>query len=197
MAHVYKKPGTYKVALCRTGFCYDTSFQTITINPKPVANFTTTPVCLGYKFTDKSTIASPGVINSYLWLFGDGDSSRLQSPTHVYKSAGKYNVSLIVTSQSGCKDSITKTEQVYAGPIASLGFNGVSCLNTPVSFTNNTTGAGTISYVWNFGDGDSTTITNPTHTYTNLGTYTVTLRAKSSYGCQSVNNRTNISLCPG
>ncbi len=65
-------------------------------------------------------------------------------------------------------------------------------VNSPATFTNNTTGPGTLSYQWNFGDGSSSTAVNPSYTYSAKGTYTVILTATSSAGCVAADTQTNV-----
>jgi gliding motility-associated-like protein len=123
-------------------------------------------------FTNNST--GPGVL-SWQWDFGDGNTSTLQNPIHTYTVPGSYSVTLIVTSSSGCQDTARTAVPVTIGGITTnfTGPNSV-CTNAVATFTNTSSPSG-ISSFWNFGDGGTSTVTNPTHTYTAPGTYTVTL----------------------
>ena len=117
-----------------------------------------------------------------LWNFGDGNVSSLPNPTHVYQTAGTYTIAQFVNN--GCSfDTMTATIQVYPEPV--VGFNMSSnnvCLNEMVSFIN--ASVNSVNYSWDFGDGNSSTLTNPTHTYITPGSYTVTLYGYSALnGC--------------
>ncbi len=201
--------GTYTYMMIsedNTG-CIDTAIVVVTIVPVPVAGFTFNPNngCAGTNvaFTNTSTGFSAGN-TTYTWNFGDGSpTSSATNPTHVYAAGGSYNVTLTMSNGAGCTDVQTATVTVIPSPVA--GFTGddgdgdmTYCLlpgdpttSETVVFTNTSTGA--VSYVWNFGDGSPTsTLTNPSHTYTAFGTYTVTLTATGANGCTDVITQTVI-----
>ncbi len=175
--HTYTTPGTYTVSLqtqSSGGMCSQTinNFATYIVGGG-VVNFsynqTLCPPFIGY-FTDSSTNAV-----SWLWNFGDGQTSTQQNPTHTYSQTGSYTVSLTTTSADGC--STTAVHQ-YAMNFFSLGaspsghtLDTVPPLN--VQFQANSVGA--TSWLWSFGDGDSSTLENPLHTYTSPGPYTISL----------------------
>jgi len=123
--------------------------------------------------------------DTYLWNFGDGTSSAEKNPVHVYTTQGQYTIALEAKSGSGNTNSsvqyITVLKPDEPLPAVSFSFTVNSqyapCIAT---FTNNTTNA--VSYSWNFGDGNSSTDKNPTHTYANQGQYTVTLEATNADG---------------
>ncbi len=154
----------------------------------PLADFANTAICSGTNviFTD-ATFISGGFINSWLWDFGDGSVSTLQNPTTNYVTSGSYIVELIVTSNSGCTDTITKPVVVNSSPVASFTYALNTTMDT-ASFTNTSSiPFGTIiNWDWDFGDGNFSTIQNPIHDYTSPGTYIVTLTSVSDSGC--VNN---------
>ncbi|MBU0982367.1 MAG: PKD domain-containing protein [candidate division Zixibacteria bacterium] len=160
--------------------------------PAPVANFSGSPTSGTEPLTVAFTDASTGSITSWAWTFGDGGTSTAQNPGHTYTSAGTYNVSLTVTGPGG-SDAETKTGYITVNPCVAptAGFTGSPTsgdypLN--VTFSNSSTGA--TSYAWTFGDGGTSTATNPNHTYTAAGTYTVVLTATNSCG-NDVFTRTN------
>jgi len=107
-----------KLIISSGGLCTDSISMHILVNPSPISDFTmnVNPQYLSvnhFIFTNKTTY--PNLINvTYVWDFGDGDTSSLTNPTHVYKTAGIFAVKLISTSVNGCKDSITKNAQVIA-----------------------------------------------------------------------------------
>jgi gliding motility-associated-like protein len=110
--------GTYQVVVTDANGCTDSTTATVTLDVSPVAGFTENPSSpaqpnVPVTFTNTSTISSGTIVN-YNWSFGDGNSSTTTNPTHTYVSGGIYNVSLIVTSNNGCIDTLTKIYQVYA-----------------------------------------------------------------------------------
>jgi len=108
-AITYTQPGTYTVTLVvrnadgTTGIT-KTNYITVYPSPQPAftTNFTTGCVPVTIQFTDRST-TTVGNIVSWLWDFGDGSTSTAQSPSHTYTATGFYNISLTVTSSTGCK----------------------------------------------------------------------------------------------
>ncbi|MBE0639398.1 MAG: M4 family metallopeptidase [Bacteroidales bacterium] len=166
----------------------------------PVANFSGTPTSgnspLNVSFTNLST-NSPTSCN---WNFGDGSTSTLQNPSHNYASAGYFTVTLTVTNQYGT-DSEIKYNYIHvteAGlpPVANFSGNPTSG-NSPliVTFTNQSTGSPT-SWLWNFGDGSSSTLQNPQHTYTTTGYKTVTMIATNQYGSDTETKTNYIYVSP-
>ncbi len=196
--HMYALAGTYTVTLTVTSNngCSATSTLTVIVNPLPNAAFIANAVCIGVatQFTDQSTISS-GNIQSWSWNFGDVPSgpnnvSTLQNPTHVFTSAGTFVVSLIVTSASGCVDSASVSITVNPLPTALLTANDTDgCSTHCVNFTDlSTVTTGTITqWLWDFGDGNTSTAQNPSHCFSNstqnVVSYTITLTVTTSTGC--------------
>lgn len=153
-----------------------------------LADFSATPTSgcasLLVSFTDNSAGAG---INAWAWDFGDGNTSSAQHPSHTYASAGTYNVSLTATS-SLCSNSTTQSGliSVSATPVAD--FSGTPTTGgTPlgVSFTDLSSG-GPTAWAWDFGDGNTSTLSDPSHTYLSVGIYTVSLTASNACGGDSV-----------
>src|SRR5206468_3144743 len=147
--------------------------------------------CLGFanSFTNTSSGAA-----SYVWNFGDGSTSTDANPTHTYAGIGTYTVKLVAMTSPGCTDSVSHDVKVNTKPTPA--FSGTdACLGFANSFTNTSSGAA--SYMWNFGDGSTSTATNPTHTYGGTGTYTVKLIAMTSSGCtDSVSHDVKVNTHP-
>ncbi|HSY77612.1 MAG TPA: PKD domain-containing protein, partial [Bacteroidia bacterium] len=189
VAHRYAACGTYTPTLVVTssgGCTHDTSI-TVTVNPVPAPSFNATPECKGIAniFTDASTVGCGGTIKSWSWNFGDGvGTSTIQNPTYTYANSGTYNVSLTVTSNLGCDSTITLPVIVYSIPVPSFTDNS-PCVGNPTNFVNTSTVVGgTINAsAWTFGDGGTSTVMNPSHTYAAAGTYPVTLIVTSNFGC--------------
>src|SRR5204862_224600 len=110
----------------------------------------------------------------YSWDFGDGNNSSLQNPSHIYSSANTYNVVLIVSNSFNCTDSIIQSVTVNNAPQVGFTSSGATsgCGSVNVSFINNTTGGSSNSYLWDFGDGNTSAATSPSYTYNVPGTYT-------------------------
>lgn len=118
----------------------------------------------------------------YFWQFGDGGSSIEESPSHLYGSTGQYNANVEVTDTFGCSTICDVVVDIILPPYVYGGFEMVidaQCGSTQVQFTDTSEGNPT-SWVWDFGDGSTlSTDQNPTHTFTGVGPYTVTLAASN------------------
>ncbi len=193
-AAVYVTPGTYTVSLTVSdGANNDTQTQTnyITVFQNPASNFTSTTASgcapLTVCFSDIST-PGDGTINQWLWDFGDGNNSTVQNPCHTFSAAGSYTITLVVTDDNGCSNTFLVNNYVNVSntPVAAFSGGPFGACTPPLSvtFTNNSSGGSApLSYQWDFGDGNSSTGANPTHTYTSLGSFTVTLIATDQNGC--------------
>ncbi len=165
--------------------------QFITIFAQPVVDFSASPRSgcfpLPVQFTDLSTTGN-GTITSWQWDFGDGNFGNTQNPVHTYTAAGNYNVSLVVTNSNGCSRSLTKTQYILIANGTTADFsNSTSNSCTPpvsINFQNLSSGTGVLTYLWNFGDGGTSTLLNPSHNYTSAGSYTVQLIVTNSTGCK-------------
>ncbi|MGO9690240.1 MAG: PKD domain-containing protein, partial [Syntrophobacteraceae bacterium] len=178
--YTYNNAGTYTVLLTvSNGVSSSAQSKTITVNPAiPVANFIASPtsgtVPLAVSFTDSST----GDITGWSWTFGDGGTSTLQNPSHTYSNPGTYTVTLIAIGPGGNSNPQTTSIAVIPPPpVANFSASPTSgAVPLAVQFTDASTGSVT-SWSWSFGDGGTSTIQDPGHTYTNPGTYTATLIA--------------------
>ena len=198
--HLYATPGTYQVTLTTYSSnlaCPDTLSDSITVFPMPFANFSFTDVCLNQamNFNDLSTVSS-GSIASRSWNFGDGTSPNGNAnPSHIYINPGTYNVTLIVTTNSSCKDTITKSVVVHPLPVAQFSRVNV-CDGSVTPFTDLSTILSTDniqSLAWNFGDGSPVfNNQNPQHIYANAGSYAVQLLIASNFGCLDSITKTSI-----
>lgn len=183
-------PGLYSVQTTLMTGCLGPIFYYPLHNyPKPVANFNTgsnNNCGLTVNFNNNSSMSS-GNLATYQWDFGDGTFSTLANPTHTYTSGGTYLVSLIVSSNKGCKDTVVNLVTVNPPPTAAFNYNTI-CQGVPSTFNDvSSIAQGNINqWVWNFGDGSPVSyLQNPTHIYTNAGTYTVTLNITSNKGCSA------------
>ncbi|MBI3501119.1 MAG: PKD domain-containing protein [Bacteroidetes bacterium] len=187
-SYTYSVSGTDSVTLIVTSSigCTDTAYHIVNINPTPAASFTFSVDCQkdSVFFTNTSTIASGNII-SWNWNFGDGDTSALQNPAHNYTATGTYTVTLTVVSDSGCTDIFSDTvapcSHVTAGFISSSSV----CTGQTISFTDISfvmQGDSIVSWNWSFGDGGTDNVQNPSHTYSQSGTDTVSLIVFTNLG---------------
>ncbi len=185
--HTYAAPGTYivKLIILDTAFCNspDSIEKTIRLNPLVKAQFETDPIgCVPFTATFENTSLAG---TDFVWNFGDGTTSTDPSPTHTYTTTGTFNVRLIATDTNTCNRVDTSAFfaiTVVANPTAQFSWQpDPPTENTPVQFTNLSIGA--TSYLWNFGDGDTSTLVNPAHQYNETGTYLAELIAYNEVGC--------------
>lgn len=166
----------------------NTITKQITLVPKPIANFTiaSSQVCAfsNVLFNDQSTAPGDSLV-SWLWAFGDGNSSTAQNAQYSYSTAGNFQLQLFVTNSNGCTDSLAQAMQVLETPLANFSATG-TCLNGTVLFQNLTDslGALVVDYSWFFGNGASSVLPNPSYSYAAIDSiYDVQLIAKSPNGC--------------
>ena len=185
--HTYTQVGTYTVTLKASNGCSDTtSTETIQVFNSPIANFTAVPLtaCIGdsIHFTNQTDTAT-----SLLWNFRDNFTSTLVNPAHAYATAGTYNVQLKAFRQysSGltCLDSISKSITIVAKlpGLFTVTDTVSNCVPFTTTFTNQSLPA-TLT-TWNFGSSGTGTGNTITHTFTQVGTYVVTMNALNPGGC--------------
>jgi PKD repeat protein len=174
-SHTFAFPGSYMVCLIAENSCgyNDTLCQSIAVCQNLAAGYSASSNGLSVDFTDQSGV-NP---ETWTWDFGDGNTSTLQNPAHLYAAAGTYNVCLIVTNACGEAESICQTITVCGLPVADFTFsdNGLE-----VDFTDESDLA--VAWQWIFGDGGTSTQQNPTHVYANGGTYEVCLIVVNNCG---------------
>ncbi|MDQ6814063.1 MAG: PKD domain-containing protein [Bacteroidota bacterium] len=140
-------------------------------------------------FSD-STNGNPRPVTRWKWDFGDNTSDSVKNPLKTYTNPGSYNVKLRAITDVGCVADTTKIISISPRPIARFGVTGTPCINSNLSFSDTSTvSSGTIvKWYWDFGNGKSLVSTNnsaQTSTYSNVGTYTVSLQVETSTGCKS------------
>lgn len=190
--HTYSDTGRYTVTLVINPGqpCTDTIVVTnyITVYgikaalvPSPPQGCS--PLTVAFADSSKSFL---GTVTAWSWKFGNGDSSNLQNPVYTYSTTtatASYQVRLTVRDNHGCVATRNYNFVSVYNPRANFSADSIACPDEPVKFTNSS--VGTNSYEWFFGDGTSSTLTNPTHTYTAPGFYTVTLVARNGpSGCR-------------
>ena len=186
--HTYLKPGSFDVRLIVNGAAgSDTLTQEGFIYayiPSPLARFGAEPLAglapLTVQFTDSST----GPITSWHWNFGDGEGGTIQNPTHIYRTAGSYSVTLTVHGPGGM-DSLLLNDLInVSGSALRALFSAVpreGPLPLAVQFTDASTGQ-ISAWNWDFGDGNVDSAQNPVHTYHTAGNFPVTLTVSGPEG---------------
>jgi trimeric autotransporter adhesin len=173
--------GNYSVMVTGTAGCNATTGINITVNDLPVSRFSKPSynVCSGTNipFVNKSYVSSGSI--HYVWTFGNGDSSKDESPVYAYPAAGKYKIMLMAISASGCASVSVDSVQVL--PVNAsiftathIGFRRMAMLPSDL------TGA---TYTWNFGDNTLGSGQTPVHQYAADGTYQVSLTVSNANGC--------------
>jgi len=185
--HTYTAPGMYAVRVSVTvssGCTHDYAFPDSIRVTRPTADFTapSSTACAPalFQFTDLSS----GAV-AWFWTFGDGTTSTSANPTHIYSVPGDYTVSLAIRDASGCTDTLVKKDYIKVkGTYAYFTLTALeSCMNTFVQFVDSSINA--TSWQWNFGDGHTSTLQNPSHTYVDTGSYIVSLITSDTLGCSS------------
>lgn len=186
--YTFTSSGSFPVVLNLTGTngCVAQISKPISVPVPPTLDFLVSNPCVNSatQFTEVTNTADPAL--SQAWVFGSIGSGTSTPATFNFPTAASYNVKLSSTRQSGCTYTITKAISISTAPVAgftsSIESGGAPL---PVLFTNTSTGAN--SYLWKFGDAQASTstLTNPTFTYTSLGDYSVELSAFNAAGCRS------------
>ena len=191
--HTYYSSGTFTVTLNAANSCTDTSAtDLITVFPKPHAAFSANKysLCKGdtVRFTNQSDSAT-----SYLWQFGDGATSVLLNPVHVYKTSGDYIVMLNTyrLNKPGniCVDSAKQPISILANfPGSFTVSDSISnCAPLSVTFVNNNRPS--VTAAWDFGDGSFASGDSVVHTFTKSGLFNVSLSATVAGGCTYINKK--------
>jgi PKD repeat protein len=162
--YTFDQIGTYDVTHVATDIngCTDTIVQPglVTVIGSLI-NFevASTEGCDTLAVTFQDLTTPPNSVADWLWDFGDGNTSTEENPTHIYQDAGDYDVTLTITDIGGCVSTLTQPSAVNYIPYPVPDFSvdaTVGCMGQPFEFTNNSTG-NAVSYLWNFGDGGTST----------------------------------------
>ncbi|MES2398178.1 MAG: PKD domain-containing protein, partial [Bacteroidota bacterium] len=203
--YLYANSGTYNVSLITTtnNGCNDTIAKNIVVHPLPDPMFYSASVCDGSSayFNDQSTIPTTDTLQSWKWNFGDNSPvSTDQFASHLYAGPGSTLVQLVVVSNFGCVDSITKTAVVNPNPVVNFTANDtVGCELLCVYFMDASsvlTGENA-GWTWNVGDGSQPGAnSNYEHCFANdsvfaPATFDITLTVTSDSGCVSTLSKNN------
>jgi len=188
--HTFTRPGTYTVTMTAYNSCSEiATTETITVLPQPVADFNAdiTLGCAGLAVQFRNT-TQDGF--SYRWDFGDGTTSDEFEPIHTYDGAQEYyTVTLTATNTLGCSIAVIKNQYIHIvlPPVARFNVNPSTVISIPnytFRFEDESTNNPTI-WAWDFGDGTTSSLQNPSHTYADTGSYVVRLRVANQQGCST------------
>jgi PKD repeat protein len=183
ITRTYNNAGAFTVSLTVTkNGCSATEIKNnyVTVN-RAVANFTFTqtshclPITVNYQDNSVNAV-------SWFWEFGDGNTSTLQNPTHTFTSMPTTNVKLTIVDINGCTASRSRSNvKLFKSNFTINKIN--ACVNESVTYTATSLGNVATSWFWDFGDGNTSTLQNPTHTYSQGGAFTITLVSSTTTGC--------------
>ncbi|MBV6485943.1 MAG: hypothetical protein KFKLKKLM_02564 [Flavobacteriales bacterium] len=197
--------GTYEVCMFiedSATSCFNSTCQTITISGSVL------PCNASISYVDNgngnitfinNSVAGSGA--SYGWIFGDGNTSNLENPTHTYTSSGTYFVEFAVMD-TNCIDSAFLAVTVNVNTSCQASISYIDNGNGNITFINNSVAGSGASYGWIFGDGNTSNLENPTHTYTSSGTYFVEFAVMdtncidSAFLAVTVNVNTSCTVVP-
>ncbi len=190
-SHTYGADGTYTVNLTvenNVGCSDDVNFD-VTVYPLPVASFDFDEVCEDENTTlaNTSVVAAPSTLGNSFWDIGEDGfvDYTTQDASHAFGSFGNYTVELVIESDFGCADSIAQSFNVWPLPVVDFDANPL-CFGDVTDFTDQTTvpfGGNVVDWAWDFGDGNTENIQNPSNEYTTPGVYDIELVATTDQGC--------------
>jgi PKD repeat protein len=194
--HVYKQPGTYavKLVLFTNHGCADSLVRTVTVTPSPRAEFTHQLSCgtNTVSFTSQSVAQAGDNLVGWYWEFGDGEVATASNPSHTYRQAGTYPVTLVVTSGTRCQNVVQKTIRVFDAPLAAFTLPAAVCAGQPFTLEDQTVpapGDDIVQWRWQIA-GQTFMERSPTVTLPlDISTAEVTLSVTTASGCQSTTTR--------
>src|SRR5206468_3223694 len=130
--------------------------------------------------------AKPFTTQSFIWDFGDNSPKVISGSlplNHTFPGAGVYNVKLILPDTNYCNAPDTLVRQLRIAPLVKAGFTTPPTGCAPYNAVFNNTSTAGQDFLWDFGDGTTSTQTDPTHLYSNTGTYTITLKVVDTSTC--------------
>jgi len=195
--HLYTETGVYDVTLMITDIhgCKDTMvIEDMFRVSDVVSEFTVSNVIgcdsLIVDFEDLSSVTS-----DVIWDFGDGFSSSINNPQHVFLNEGYYDVTLFSKSVDGCLDTLRKKEYIkFIYPEIDFSISDTEiCKNEEVVFSDSSKGIA-LDYNWDFGDGSISSSRNPSYNYSTVGVFPISLSITDTFGCTTVKNTDMISV---
>ncbi len=201
VAHTYGTVGRYRVMLVAidssTCNIADTAYLTIKAgNNRAIVNFdfTKLPPCtnLTDSFSNLSIPTFGGFgPRSFIWDFGDGSANintGINPVVHTYASPGTYVVKLTIQDTLFCNSPVDTVKTIRLSPVLKAQFNTPARGCVPYNAVFDNVSLGGLGFLWDFGDGTTSTLDNPTHVYANIGTYKIKLYAFDSTSCNTVDS---------
>lgn len=195
--HKYTRADIYQVTLIATSTttgCVTTIKKPFTVKPNPIANFTTPPqACINNVISFQADKIPNQTITEYLWDFNGETTASTEVATHIYSTTGVKKNKLSVKSAAGCWSPVKDIDiDVVALPIANFSQQNITCVGGSIQFTDKSTTATNkiIKWDWDFGDPTSASNLsanqNPSHTFSEIKTYDVSLKVTTDLGCESI-----------
>ena len=200
VTYAFREPGRYEVSLTAfaSSACNATVTKTIQIDTLPTVTFTYENACVGSPLAFESKVSMTSVdtsgvdmsgvdtsgetVSGYTWSFGDVGTALEANPTFVFEEAGTYEVRLTVQTESGCTFTTSQPVTIGEAPVAEFTASAIfGGAPLTVNFTHPADAS--TQYRWDFGGQGTSVEPNPTFTFTELGTYPVTLTATNAVGC--------------
>ena len=190
LPYMFEDAGTYSIDLVSISElgCSDSMTQLVSVHPVPKAEFSVTDVCLTHQspFLDQSLVASGSIVN-WNWTFPDfpfNVNGSFPNPEHLFATYGDLPVTLIVSTEFGCIDSVTNDAIVHPLPLLSIEHED-RCFGELIEFQGVSTipSGSVVSFDWTFGDAATSQLLAPTHLYSNPGLYDVQFTGISNLGC--------------
>lgn len=188
-SYTFSSIGTYPTTLSVTASngCRNAISKSIQIFNAPQANFSLpaiSPLCTNQLLAFSNTTPSIGTTINWQWSINGSNVSTAQNLSSSFSSTDPQTINL-QASIPGCSTSFSQTiSSLVQGPLANFTSPATGCQQSTMNFTNTTSGSVT-GYSWSFGDGNTANTTNCINTYSNIGTYQVTLQASNAAGCQN------------
>jgi|JI10StandDraft_1071094.scaffolds.fasta_scaffold00736_3 gliding motility-associated-like protein len=200
--HTYTTPGNYAVTLTVTDNTGCTQSKTEVGFIQPTFPFPALAVdtfaCANELVTFNAN-ATNAVGEQYIWNFGDGtiDTTLTATTTHAYNADNLYTITLTVEDANGCDSTITRTIRILK-PTANFSINIINsgCGTLQASFADLSTGF-VNAWNWNFGNGSTSALQNPIFTWTQAGTFDVSLIVTNTGGCKDTLTQTGLAVVPG
>lgn len=196
---IFNQAGVYTIKLTIfKGNQTSTISKTVTVFKDPISNFDASPrtgcVPFNVQFQDKSTLGD-APITSWVWDMGDGRTEVTQNPLHTYTFSGDLTVSLIVTDANGCKNTKTIKDFIKKASSPTVDFTVNNSHTCKIPFTANFNSTVTsnvpVTYTWDFGNGSSSSVADPSYQYNAPGTYNVSLTVKDQNNCTATKTMSN------
>ncbi len=204
-SHTYNKVGDYRVSLISidSASCNiaDTAYITIKARSNRALlglTITKLPPCQSFSYQFNNTSTPPSGYSfepdDFTWDFGDGTVITTNAPsvTHQYAASGIYNVKLYIDDTTFCNSPDSAVYQLRVASVLKAQFETPSAGCAPYNAVFNNTSIGGQNFVWDFGDGTTSTEAYPTHLYQNPGSYTIKLSATDNLTCNPADDTTMV-----